>query len=230
MWHNLFRVKTDGRFCCLGTGDNPAPSVGCFHKLVRLGLSFTLWFTCLAIPHSGLSAWIVLWTCHLGISWYLDLVPGLLSGLFTCSSPAGEISFRPVCPPRATCMVEDLALVVERLDLLSSQVAELTEAVNRLTVAQSTSAPPSSYEVVRPFAATPAPSSPRSRVGSTTSSIYNDLATEIPPVPDFVLRSCAQLSGGRFTSRQRAERAWTCGWWARFCWRDAWPDLGHHSH
>ena len=99
VWHNLFRVKTDGRFCCLGTGDNPAPSVGCFHKLVRLGLSFTLWFTCLAIPHSGLSAWIVLWTCHLGISWYLDLVPGLLSGLFTCSSPAGEISFRPVCPP-----------------------------------------------------------------------------------------------------------------------------------
>ena len=114
-------------------------------------------------------------------------------------------------------MVEDLALVVERLDLLSSQVAELTEAVNRLTVAQSTSAPPSSYEVVRPFTTTPAPSSPQSRVGSTTSSIYNDLATEIPPVPDFVLRSCSQLSGGRFTSRQRAERAWTCGWWARFC-------------
>ena len=102
-------------------------------------------------------------------------------------------------------MVEDLALVVERLDLLSSQVAELTEAVNRLTLAQSTSAPPSSYEVVRPTTATQAPASPQSRIGSTTSSIYNDLATEIPPVPDFVFRSCAQLSGGRFTSRQRAE-------------------------
>ena len=114
-------------------------------------------------------------------------------------------------------MVEDLAVVVQRLDLLSSQIAELTEAVNRLAVAAtSTSGPPSSFEVVR--SAVPRAASPGSRTGSTsTSNVYNDLATEIPAVPDFVLRSCANLSGGRLTTRQRAERAWTCGWWARFC-------------
>ena len=72
--------------------------------------------------------------------------------------------------------------------------------------ASSTSAPPSSFGVVR--SAAPRAASPGSRT---------DLATEIPPVPDFVLRSCANLSGGRLTSRQRAERAWTIGWWARFC-------------
>ena len=115
-------------------------------------------------------------------------------------------------------MVEELAVVVERLDFLSGQIAELTEAVNRLAIAQSSSAPPSSYEVVRPSASVAlGPPTPQSRTGSASSSIYNDLATEVPPVPDFVLRSCSQLSGGKFTSRQRAERAWTCGWWARFC-------------
>ena len=99
VWHNLFRIKTDGRFCCLGTGGNPVPSAWCFHKLVRLGLSFTLWFTCLAISCSGLSAWIALWTCHFSFPGYLDLVPGFPACFVICSSPAGEISLRPVRPP-----------------------------------------------------------------------------------------------------------------------------------
>eukprot|EP00434_Breviolum_minutum_P029037 symbB.v1.2.025685.t1/scaffold2428.1/size79313/2 len=45
---------------------------------------------------------------------------------------------------------------------------------------------------------------------------YNYLATTIPPVPEDVVRACALLSGGRLTFRQRAERAWAAGHWARF--------------
>ena len=43
------------------------------------------------------------------------------------------------------------------------------------------------------------------------------LALEIPPIPDFVARSCANLSGGSLSHIQRANRAWEAGWWARFC-------------
>ena len=38
-------------------------------------------------------------------------------------------------------------------------------------------------------------SAPSEAAASGASSIYNDLATEIPVVPDFCVRSCSLLSG-----------------------------------
>ena len=49
------------------------------------------------------------------------------------------------------------------------------------------------------------------------SSIYNSLALEIPDLPSEALRLCGSLRGGKLSFKQRAERAWTAGYWARFC-------------
>lgn len=52
---------------------------------------------------------------------------------------------------------------------------------------------------------------------SSSSSIYNSLALEIPDLPSEALRLCGSLRGGKLSFKQRAERAWTAGYWARFC-------------
>ena len=103
-----------------------------------------------------------------------------------------------------------------RVDLLSDQVAELTQAVRQLTLVNS--APTGSYQLV----SSPAPSSAPAAYSaagasfSSTNDLYNSLAEEIPKVPDFVVRSCSLLSGSSLSFGERAARAWECGWWARF--------------
>lgn len=59
------------------------------------------------------------------------------------------------------------------------------------------------------------PSSP-TRTTSSSSSTYNSLALEIPEVSGEALRLCGNLRGGKLSFKQRAERAWSAGWWARF--------------
>lgn len=59
------------------------------------------------------------------------------------------------------------------------------------------------------------PSSP-SRITSSSSVAYSLLAQEIPEVSGEVLRLCGNLRGGKLSFEQRAKRAWTAGWWARF--------------
>ena len=119
-------------------------------------------------------------------------------------------------------MSEDLGLLVQRVDLLSSQVAELTEAVSRLAaVVEPPSRAPSSYEVVSSYVG-PKASPVASRAGSSvslasSSALYNELALEIPAVPEEVVRCCAGLVGGNLSPFLRAERAWKIGFWARFC-------------
>ncbi len=114
--------------------------------------------------------------------------------------------------------MEELSL---RIDLLSAQVAALTEQLQRLTSVVERPRPTheSSYAVVSSaaseasFASGPAASA----VSSTTEGLYNSLAGEIPPLPDRLLHLCSRLSGGKFSFRARAERAWESGNWAQFC-------------
>ena len=61
----------------------------------------------------------------------------------------------------------------------------------------------------------PAPSLPSSRA-SSSSSVYNALAAEIPPLPVVALQLCANLRGGKLSAKQRAERAWSAGSWAKY--------------
>lgn len=48
---------------------------------------------------------------------------------------------------------------------------------------------------------------------NSSNGEYNRLAALIPPVPDFVVRLCVQLSSGKLHYR---ESAWEAGYWARF--------------
>ena len=104
--------------------------------------------------------------------------------------------------------VELLQLQVQqlliRVDILERKVSELEKGGNHGTL--------DGFEVVS--SAAPRPSSP-SRT-SSSSSTYNSLALGIPELPSEALRACATLRGGKLSFKQRAERAWTAGHWARF--------------
>ena len=56
----------------------------------------------------------------------------------------------------------------------------------------------------------------RAPTRTSSSSSYNSLAAEILPLPVSALQLCANLRGGKLSAKQRAERAWTAGNWARF--------------
>ena len=63
----------------------------------------------------------------------------------------------------------------------------------------------------------PAPSSvPAPSVAGSRSSQYDVLAGEIPALPGWVLDLCTSLQDCSLTKRERAERAWESGSWARF--------------
>ena len=91
--------------------------------------------------------------------------------------------------------IDQLAL---RLDLLTDQVAQLAEAVRNLAIERTSTSGLSSFQLVgrahREDDAVSARASSASFASNT--SIYNTLAKEIPPLPDFVGRNCANLSGG----------------------------------
>ena len=117
----------------------------------------------------------------------------------------------------STPSVSDLSA---KVDLLTEQVAQLALAVDRLTLS---SRPPStSYRLVDSPTVSdrrgaPSIGYPASSAGSTTTEDrYNDLAREIPPVPDLAVRLCSNLRSGNLSFQQRAQRAWECGYWARY--------------
>jgi hypothetical protein len=104
----------------------------------------------------------------------------------------------------------------ERVDTLGRRVEDLAETLQRLTSALSSNpllAPGPFSEAGR---AAPVPSETASVSGASRTSQYNQLAAEIPVVPDFCVALCNRLSAGTLSSRQRAERAWEAGYWARF--------------
>ena len=60
------------------------------------------------------------------------------------------------------------------------------------------------------------PSGARDSAGSSGTQGYNQLALEIPDCCPEGLRLCEALRGGRLSNRERAQRAWSAGFWARF--------------
>lgn len=93
--------------------------------------------------------------------------------------------------------------LVLRVDILERKVGELEGGKRHGSV--------DSFELVN---APPRESSP-ARTHSS-SSTYNSLAGEIPDLSPEALRLCANLRGGRLSFKQRAERAWSAGYWCRF--------------
>ena len=92
---------------------------------------------------------------------------------------------------------DQLASLASRVDLLARQVESARTAS-------------ASFQVVT--------SAAPSVAGSYSSSHdFNNLAEEIPPVPDFVVRLCSSLTASKLDFKERAARAWEAGWWARFC-------------
>ena len=60
------------------------------------------------------------------------------------------------------------------------------------------------------------PPAPKCSAGSSSSAGYNQLASQIPDCPAEGLRLCESLRGGRLSSKERAQRAWSAGVWAKF--------------
>ena len=90
-----------------------------------------------------------------------------------------------------------------RVDILERKVSDLQSRGHHGSIED--------FELVSeaPRAASPART-------SSSSSAYNSLALEIPALPASALQLCAHLRGGKLSFRQRAERAWNAGFWARF--------------
>ncbi len=108
-------------------------------------------------------------------------------------------------------LVEDLRGFERRLEDLLRDLRQLSV---RAEVALASSASDSRSEAWD-LVTTPRPVSRASPPSS--SHDYNQLARELPPVPDFCVRLCANLSGGYpgGSGKTRAERAWEAGFWAR---------------
>lgn len=104
-------------------------------------------------------------------------------------------------------VVELLQLQVQqlllRVDILERKVSELERSGHHGSVDE--------FELVSSVARPPSPART-----SSSSSTYNSLAAEIPEVSGEALRLCGNLKGGKLSLKQRAERAWAAGWWARF--------------
>ena len=90
-----------------------------------------------------------------------------------------------------------------KVDLLITKVEQLTLRLEVLEQA---------LDHPRPAASSaPAPS-----VAGSKSSQYDVLAEQIPPLPGWALDLCPSLHDCSLTRRERAERAWESGTWARF--------------
>ena len=107
-------------------------------------------------------------------------------------------------------MSSEESALARKVAELEARLEDLTAAFHQFRVTVRQSQPTSGYSVI-------SSSPPSEAAASGTSSCYNVLATEIPAVPDFAVRSCSLLSGGSLSHREHASRAWESGWWARFC-------------
>ncbi|CAL1156117.1 unnamed protein product, partial [Cladocopium goreaui] len=90
-----------------------------------------------------------------------------------------------------------------KVDLLITKVEQLTLRLEVLEQA-----------LERPRVA--APSESAVSAAGSKSSQYDGLAEQIPPLPGWVLDLCVSLQDCSLTKRERAERAWESGTWARF--------------
>ena len=102
------------------------------------------------------------------------------------------------------------------LEEIQQQLRGLNLAVGRLTAVLSAHHQPAASVT---SSSHPAPGSPYrspSVASSSTSQVYNELATQIPEVPEHVAQLASALRRGAVDSRERAVRARTIGYWARY--------------
>lgn len=105
----------------------------------------------------------------------------------------------------------DLSL---KVDHLSEQVAALSEQLVRLTIkVEAATSSSRSFQLVSGAGSVTAQSQASH---CSSNGEYNRLAALIPPVPDFVVQLCVQLSSSKLHYKERAARAWEAGYWARF--------------
>lgn len=177
-----------------------------------------LWLSVLAFDLPCFPAWPHPWICSLPCLLLVDLsFPAwICAGLSICHCSAEQLFHQ--APPRLQFMSDqDLAF---RVQLLEEQVEELRRLVEGLRFPQHSAVTTGSYTVVHPVS-----SRPQSESGSAVSrplssnGDYNTLAEQIPVIPDYLVRSCTNLTGGTLGFRARAVRAWEAGWWAKFCLR-----------
>eukprot|EP00435_Cladocopium_sp_Y103_P022128 s659_g5.t1 len=102
----------------------------------------------------------------------------------------------------STALASQLTDLARALETLTAQVANLSIKVDRIERNQIHSQYP---------AAGSAPS-----VAGSTSSQYDVLADQIPPLPGWAVDLCSTLREGRVSKRDRALRAWEAGNWAKF--------------
>lgn len=93
--------------------------------------------------------------------------------------------------------------LVLRVDILERRVSELQRGSHHGATEE--------FELVSEAPGTASPA----RTASSSSQ-YNSLASEIPPLPAAAIALCSALRGGKLSARDRAQRAWSAGYWARF--------------
>ena len=101
-----------------------------------------------------------------------------------------------------------------RIDLLAESLQDLSLEVSGLAQ-RLESVESSAFTVVSEAAEVRRPASSLPEESGANGG-YSSCAAEIPPVPDFVVRNCTVLKGGKLSFEDRARRAWEAGWWARF--------------
>ena len=146
----------------------------------------------------------------------LDLFGGHLPHLLI-SVLAGTVPLAS----RAICMGSEAGDLEAAIRDIQDQLRQLTLAVGRLATAISThnhqpGVGAASSTTSLPGAGSPYRSPSVATSSASTSQVYNELAAEIPPVPPHVLELSVALRRGPADSTERASRAWTIGYWARF--------------
>ena len=151
-----------------------------------------------------------------GHSIYLGLFAGHPLSLLPHPVPAGttHLDFR------ATCMGSEGADLRTTLLEIQSQLRALTLAVGRLAAAVDSQHHIPTQGAVAAASVAGGESSYRSpsvaSSSASTSQVYNELALQIPAIPDHVAELASALRRGSVDSKERASRAWTIGYWARF--------------
>ena len=164
-------------------------------------MSYSLWPTHLVFTGLGLPSWTLSGhPCHHHPHWPSPLSPAFL-----------ELATLFKGYVHGDCaLVEDLRGFERRLEDLLRDLRQLSV---RAEVALASSVSDTRSEAWD-FVSTPRPA--RRETPPSSSHDYNNLARELPQVPDFCVRPCANLSGYQSASgKSRAERAWEAGFWAK---------------
>ena len=209
--------------CCSRMIGTTPFSVGSILDFLRVGASTNWWvFGCPShcgpsVVHSLILAFIA--GLGFGLSIGLLAIPLLAIRLGFVLSVIPHRPFsadpRPHRPPsllasRHTCMSDsDLNFLREQICQLSIRVTTLEPQVSDLRNSGHHGST-ADFELVSEV------QRPRGTGTGSSSSVSNQLATEIPSCPPAGIHLCTSLKGGKLSFKDWAERAWSAGNWAKF--------------